>query len=145
MAAMSDFLENKIIDQVFRGQAYTFPATIYVGLFTTSPSDTAGGTEVSGNNYSRVAVTSSLANWAGTQGSGTTVASTGNTGVTSNNTQITFTTPSANWGTVVAFGMFDAATGGNLLLYGTLTLAKTVNQGDMVTFPATSLSFQIDN
>lgn len=145
MAAMSDFLENKIIDQVFRGQAYSFPATVYVGLFTASPSDVAGGTEVSGNNYSRVAVTSSLANWAGTQGSGTTVASTGNTGTTSNNTQITFTTPSANWGTVVAFGMFDAATGGNLLFYGTLTLAKTVNQGDMVTFPAASLSIQIDN
>lgn len=145
MAAMSDYLENKIIDQVFRAQAYTFPTTLYVGLFTAAPSDTGGGTEVSGNNYSRTSVTASLANFAGTQGAGTTSASTGTTGTTSNNASITFATPSASWGTVAAFGIFDAASGGNLLFYGTLSISKTINQGDTVTFPAASLSIQIDN
>lgn len=145
MAAMSDYLENKLVDQIFRGQAYTFPTTVYVGLLTATPSDPGGGTEVSGSAYARVAVTSSLANWAGTQGTGTTVASSGTTGTTSNNTAITFPTPSATWGTVTAFGIYDASTSGNLLFYGTLSISKTINNGDTVTFPAASLSLQLDN
>lgn len=145
MAAMSDYLENKLIDQLFRAQAYTFPSTLYVGLLTAVPSDTGGGTEVSGGSYARVGVTASLANFAGTQGTGTTTASTGATGTTSNNASITFPTPSATWGTVAAFGIYDASTAGNLLFYGTLTINKTVNSGDTVVFPAAALSIQIDN
>ena len=145
MSAMSDYLENKLIDQIFRGQAFTFPGTLYVGLLTAAPSDTGGGTEVSGNAYARVAVTNSLANWAGSQGAGTTVASSGTTGTTSNNGTITFPTPSAGWGTVVAFGIYDASSAGNLLFYGTLSISKTINTGDTVTFPAAALSIQLDN
>jgi len=145
MAAMSDYLENKLVDQIFRGQAYTFPSTLYVGLLTAAPSDTGGGTEVSGNNYSRVAVTNSLANWAGTQGASTTSASTGTTGTTSNNASVNFPTPAATWGTITAFGIYDAATAGNLLFYGTLTITKTINQSDTVSFPPASLSLQLDN
>lgn len=145
MAAMSDYLENKIIDQVFRGQAFTFPTTLYVGLYSVAPSDTGGGTEVTGNAYARVSVAASLANFAGTQGAASTVASSGTTGTTSNNAAITFPTPTASWGSVVAFGIFDAASAGNLLFYGTLTISKTINQGDTVTFPASTLSIQIDN
>lgn len=145
MAAMSDYLENKLVDQLFRGQAFAFPANMYVGLLTAPPADGGGGTEVSGNNYARVTVAASLANFAGTQGVGTTTASTGATGTTSNNGSLTFPTPSANWGTVAAFGIYDAASGGNLLFYGNLSINKTINQGDTVTFPAGSLSIQLDN
>jgi hypothetical protein len=147
MSAMSDYLENKLIDFVFRGQTFTPPATLYIALFTTSDND-AGGTrvEVSGGSYARVAVTSSLANWAGTQGAGTTVASSGTSGTTSNNNAITFPAPTANWGTVVGLGVFDAASGGNELWYGSLTTNKTVNSGDSApAFSAAALSIQIDN
>lgn len=140
MSAMSDYLENKLIDQLFRGQSAPTTTNLYVALLTDAPSDSGGGTEVSGNNYARVAVASSLANWAGTQGAGTTVASSGTGGSTSNNNAITFPTPSATWGTVTHFGIYDASTGGNLVFYGTLTIAKTINQSDTVTFPAGSLS-----
>jgi hypothetical protein len=156
MAAFSDFAENKLIDWLLRAQAIgitgasaaagTGPTTVYVALYTTTPSDAGGGVEVSGGSYARVAVTSSLANWAGTQGAGTTVASTGTSGTTSNNNVITFPAPTANWGTIVAAGIFDATTAGNLLIWGALTTNKTVNNGDPApTFPAASLSFQIDN
>jgi hypothetical protein len=145
MAAMSDYLENKLVDQIFRGQAYTFPGTLYVGLLTAAPSDTGGGTEVSGNAYARVAVTNSLANWAGTQGATTTAPSSGTSGTTSNNTSVNFPTPTSTWGTITAFGIYDAATGGNLLFYGTLTITKTINQSDTVSFPPASLSLQLDN
>jgi len=155
MAALSDFMENKLIDWLLRAQAIgitgataaagTGPANVYVGLLTAAPTDGAAGTEVSGNAYARVAVTSSLTAWAGTQGAASTTASSGATGTTSNNAVVTFPTPSAGWGVVVAMGLYDAATAGNLLIYSALTLNKTINQGDAVTFPAASLTFQIDN
>lgn len=147
MSAMSDYLENKLIDFVFRGQPFTPSATLYIALFTTADNDAGTArAEVSGGSYARVAVTSSLANWAGTQGSGTTVASAGTGGTTSNNVAITFPAPTAGWGTIVGMGIFDAATGGNELWYGALTTSKTVNSGDAApSFTAGSLSIQIDN
>lgn len=140
MSAMSDYLENKLVDQLFRGQAAPTTTNLYVGLLTAAPSDSGGGTEVTGNNYSRVTVASSLANWAGTQSAGSTVASSGTGGQTSNNNAITFATPSGTWGTVTHFGVYDEASAGNLLFYGALTIAKTINQSDTVTFPAGSLT-----
>lgn len=139
MSAMSDFLENSLVDQIFRGQTAPTTSTLYIGLYTSAPSDTGGGTELSGSGYARVSVTSSLANWAGTQSTGSTVASSGTGGATSNNGAITFPEPTSGWGQVQAFGVFDAATGGNLLFHGSLTINKTINEGDTVTFPAGSL------
>lgn len=140
MSAMSDYLENKLIDQLFRGQTAPTTSTMYVGLYTSAPSDVGGGTEVSGGAYARVAVGSSLSNWAGTHAAASTDASSGTGGQTSNNNAITFPTPTAGWGTVTYFGIFDAATSGNLLFWGQLTIAKTINQADTVTFPPASLS-----
>jgi len=137
---MSNYLENKLIDQRFRGQTAPATSTLYVGLLTSAPSDAGGGTEVSGGAYARVATASSLANWAGTQAAGSSTASSGTGGQTSNNAAITFPTPTAGWGTVTHFGIYDAASGGNLLFHGALTIAKTINQADTVTFPAASLS-----
>lgn len=147
MAAMSDYLENKLVDFLFRGQTFTPPATLYVALFTTGDNDAGSArVEVSGGSYARVAVPSSMANWAGTQGAGTTVASNGSSGTTSNNNAITFPAPTANWGSIVGLGIFDAATGGNEWEYGALTTPKTVNSGDSApTFSAAALSIQIDN
>lgn len=140
MSAMSDVLENKFIDWFFRAQAFGItgasagagsgPTTLYVGLLTAAPSDAGGGTEVSGGSYARVAVTSSLANWAGTQSAGSTTASSGTGGQTSNNSAIAFPAPTANWGSVTHFGIYDASSGGNLLIWGALAVAKTVNNGD---------------
>lgn len=145
MAALSDFLENKLIDHILRGQPYTAPTTVYVALFTAPPTDAAGGTEVSGGGYARVAIASSLANWAGTQGAGTVTSSTGTSGTTSNNAVITFPQSSASWGTIVGFGIFDALTGGNMLIFGGLTASVAVPSGVTASFAAGQLSFQIDN
>jgi len=155
MAAFTDFAENKLIDWIFRGQPIGFngastgvgPANLYVGLLTGNPTDSTAGTEVSTTltGYTRVAVLSSLGNWAGTQAANSTTASSGNTGTTSNNNPITFPVPSATWGLVTGVGIFDTATGVNLLAYSALTASKTINTGDTVSFPAASLTFQIDN
>lgn len=146
MSSMTDYLENKIIDWFIRGQAYTPSGTVYIGLLTAAPSDSAAGTEVTGGSYARVAVTCSMSNFAGTQGAGTTAASSGSGGTTSNNGAITFPAPTANWGTVTHMGIYDAPTGGNLLIYAALATSKTVNSGDPApTFPAAALTVQIDN
>jgi hypothetical protein len=146
MAAMSDYLENKLIDQLFRGQAYTFPSTLYFGLLTAAPTDSSAGTEVSGGSYARVGVTASLANFAGTQSSGSTTASSGTGGTTSNNSAITFAAPSANWGVVTHMAIYDASSAGNLLAYAALTASKTINNGDAApSFAAAAFTFQIDN
>jgi hypothetical protein len=130
MAAASDFLENKLVDWLLRGQSFTPPATVYVALLTAAPSDSGGGTEVTGGSYARVAVGSSLANWAGTQSAGSTTASSGTGGQTSNNSAIAFPTPTANWGTVTHFALYDAASAGNLLIQAALTTARTINTGE---------------
>jgi hypothetical protein len=146
MAALSDYLENKLIDALLRAQAFAMPATTYVGLLTSAPTDAGGGAEVSGGSYARVAVASSLANWAGTQGAASTAVSTGTTGTTSNNAAIAFPAPTANWGVVTHFGVYDAANAGNLLFFGALGASKTVNNADSApSFGIGALTFQLDN
>lgn len=145
-AAMSDYLENKVTDWLLRGQTFTAPVTQYFGLATTSGSDVACGTEVTGGSYARVAVTSSLANFAGTQAAGSTTASSGTNGTTSNNVAITFPAPTANWGSVVEYCVFDASTAGNLLYRSALGTGKTINNGDSApSFAIGAATFQIDN
>lgn len=130
MSQMSDFLENKLVDHILRNRSYSVPTTIYVALYTASPTDADSGTEVSGGAYARVQVGPSDAAWKSTQGTTTAVASSGTGGVTSNGSAITFPTPTANWGAITHFGIRDAVTAGNLLIWGALTASKNVNNGD---------------
>lgn len=144
MSSLTDVFENQLIDFIFRAQALTLPGSLHIGLFTVAAGEAGGFTEVTGGSYARAAVVRSLANFAGTQAAGSTVASSGTGGVTSNNGVITFPAPTANWGSIVGFGIFDATTGGNLLIYAPLAQAKTVNNGDAApTFPAAALGFTL--
>lgn len=130
MSNLTNFAENKVIDALLRGQALGTPATWYIGLFTADPGETGAGTEVTGGSYARVAVTASLANFAGTQSAGSTTASSGTSGATSNNAAITFPAPTANWGSITHVGICDASASGNVWVWIPLTIAKTVNNGD---------------
>src|SRR3954464_1462684 len=105
---ISDYLENKILGHVTGQTSYTAPTTTYAALYTTAPTDAGGGVEVTGTGYARIAVT-----W-GTPASGSIT-----------NTNI-LRFPAASgagsaWGTVVAIGIFDALSSGNLLWYGNLS------------------------
>lgn len=145
MSNLTNFLENALIDWIFRGQtAPTLGASLHVALFTAAPSDAGGGTEVTGGSYARAAVTRALANFAGTQSAGSTTASTGTGGATSNNGTVAFPAPTANWGSITHFAIMDAASGGNMLIWGALAQAKTVNNGDAApTFAAGDLDFTL--
>lgn len=128
----SDYLCNKLVDFIFRGQAFTFPATLYSAMFTASPNNAGGGTEVIGGvGYARVAIVGSLTAWSGTQSAGSTAASSGSSGLISNNaaiSQVAALTTGA-WGTLPATGEYDASSGGNLIFWAPLNAAKTVPSG----------------
>jgi len=156
MSAQSDNFENKYIDWLFRAQALGLNgatagagsglATLYISLKVAADTDAAQGAEVSGGGYARVPVVSSLANWAGTQGAGSTAVSSGTSGTTSNNVAVTFPTPTGAWGQAVGFGVHDSLTGGTELYYGALAAPKTINNGDPApSFAPGALTIQVDN
>lgn len=126
MANATDFYENRLIDQWFRGQAVTIPGTLYVGLFKADPGEAGSlAQEVTGGSYARVAVTSNATNW-------TAGADAGSAKRTSNGAAITWPSPTADWGTVTHWAILDAATlgAGNVLVYGALGTARTILSGD---------------
>lgn len=125
----SDYLANRLIDLVFRGQAYSYPGTSYHGLMTAAPSNSGGGTEVSSGGYARVAFDNSLVNWSATDGPGDTGASEGTSGESSNNAAIVWPSPSSSWGSVGWHQERDASSGGNLLFWAALDNAVTVSAG----------------
>lgn len=124
MAEMSNYLENALINATLRATTYTAPATVYVGLFTSDPTDAGSGTEVSGGSYARQSATfTAPAN-----------------GVTTSNADITFPQATANWGTVGWIGIFDALTTGNLLYHTALDASKTIETGDIFKINSGNLS-----
>lgn len=144
--ALNDYAENKLLDALMRAQSIGAPATQYFGLATDTCSDSAAGTEPSGSAYARVAVTASLANWAGTQSAGSTTASSGSGGTSSNNNAITWPTSTGSWGNLQSVRMYDASSAGNSWWCINLSAALNVSgSGFTVSFPAGSLQIQIDN
>lgn len=131
---MTDFLSNEMIDEIFRGQAYTWPTSLFGRLYTTSASSAGGGTEVSSGAYSRPELPATTTALSGTQSAGSTAASSGTSGRTSNNAALTFPAPTADWGDIKGDGFGDASTSGNLLFFSDYTAgggpgAKTVSNG----------------
>lgn len=121
----TDYLEDKILRHVFANTSYTPPATIYVGLFTVAPTDTGGGTEVSGTSYARQSGTFTVS------GTGTTA---------TNSANIEYPAAGSAWGTVVAVALFDASTGGNMLAWADLASSRVIASGDVFRIPASGLT-----
>lgn len=133
MGSFTDYLENEMLDHVFGGGDYSRPVTLYIGLSTTTITDAGGNiTEPSGGNYSRAAVTNNSTNFPAAS-----------SGAKSNGTKIEFSTPSAGWGEVTDFFVADASSSGNILGYGQLTIAKTINNGDPAYFDIGELDISL--
>ena len=116
MSAMSDYLENEILDHILGTGAYTMPTTVYVGLSTGSFGDDNSGTELSGSGYARQSISFGAAA----------------SGTASNDAAVEFPAATGSWGTVSHFGIFDAASSGNLLIHGALTASKVIETGDIL-------------
>jgi hypothetical protein len=123
MSAMSDHLENEILDHILSVGSYTMPSAVYLGLSVASMGDDASGTELSGSGYARQAVTFSAASG----------------GTTSNSAAITFPTATGSWGSIGYWSLWDASSSGNMLLHGAFSSAKTIASGDVLRVSAGDL------
>ena len=132
MAAASDYLENKVNDHVWGGGDYVRPATVYVALFTSAPTDAGGGTEVTGGSYARAAVTNNTTNFPASAA-----------GAKANAAAISFATATAAWGTITHIGVFDALTAGNLLVHAALSAPKTIQNGDTFSLSIGALTVSV--
>ena len=115
MAEFSNYLENALINATLRNTTYTSPAAVYVGLYTSDPTDANTGTEVSGGSYTRTAVTMGAPS----------------NGVSTNTAAVEFPQASGSWGTVGWIGILDASSSGNLLYHTALDTSKTISSGDI--------------
>ena len=124
MAEMSNFLENALVNATLRNTTYTSPATVYVALFTTDPTDAASGTEVTGGSYARTSVAFAAPS----------------NGASASSADCTFPTCTSTWGTVSHIGIFDASTSGNLLYHTPLDTSKLIETGDIFKIASGSLT-----
>lgn len=131
--SFSDFLENEVLDQIFGASAYAAPATLYIALSSTTPTDAGGNfTEPPAGSYARVAVTNNLTNWPAAVA-----------GSKSNGAAILFPEATGTWPTVTHFGVYDAPSGGNYLAGGALGASKTVYAGNQLQFSIGALTFTL--
>jgi hypothetical protein len=129
MGSISDYLEDKLLDHVFKTTAFSQPAGIFVALSTADPTDDGSGiAEPSGGGYARV----QSDNWD--------VAA---SRATENTDTITFPAATDNWGTITHFAIFDAITSGNMLAHGALSASQAVTPGNIVSFSAGGIDVSV--
>ena len=124
MAEISNYLENAIINATLRNTTYTSPATVYVSLWTSDPTDAGSGTEVSGGSYARTSVTFGAPS----------------NGVSTNSAAVEFPQATASWGIIGWIGINDNSTGGNLLYHTALDTTKEIDTGDVFKIASGNLS-----
>ena len=127
MTAMTDYLENALVNHVLRNSAYTSPSAVYLGLLSAVPTDSTSGTELSGNGYARQSLTFAAPS----------------AGAASTSASVTFTASGGNWTRAYAVGIYDASTAGNLLFYKPIA-GKLVKDGETLTIDSGALTVTLD-
>ena len=128
MSAASNYAENLALKWLLTTESATRPTAWHLGLFTSNPTDAGSGTEVStsGTGYGRKAIAFTVTNDTAT-----------------NSATVTFDAATSNWGTIGWVGIYDAATGGNLIFHGAVTTAKTLETGDTFQVSSGNLSITL--
>jgi hypothetical protein len=126
MSFSNDF-ETRVLQYIFTTGSVTRPTAWHVALYTAAPNDSGGGTEVTGGAYARQSVAFSVS---------------GNTAT--NSGAVEYPTATASYGTVSHVGVFDAATGGNLIAYAALSASKAIDTGDVFRIPAGDLDITLE-
>jgi hypothetical protein len=120
-------LETRVLQWALTNGSPTRPTAWWVGLFTAAPGEAGGGTEVSGNAYTREAVTFTVS---------------GN--LATNDAAIEWPTATGSWGTITHIAVFDAETSGNMLVYASLAASKSISTGDVLRIPSGDLDVTLD-
>lgn len=111
MASKSDYLENKVLDHCLGDGSFTMPASVYMALCTTVPTDASTGSTIVEANYTGYARKAVAASDLSAAASGS----------KTNSAAITFDACTAGSSTIVGFALVDASSGGNVLYWGTTT------------------------
>lgn len=105
---MTNYAAQAVANHIVGKTAIFSLPTVYAALFTAVGTDAGTGfTEVTGGSYARVATTGS--SWNAASGTGPST--------NSNASTLSFPTATGSWGTVIGWGLFDALTSGNLLVW----------------------------
>ena len=140
MSALSDYLENKLLDHLLKNTAYTQPPTLYFALFTADPGESGvtGELTIGTGAYARAAITNNNGNFPQCASSGTPTKT--------NGAPIQFPTATAAWGTVTHWAIYDVVTTGtNMLLHGALATPRYIATGDTPKIAAGAMSITITN
>lgn len=131
--SLTDAVEIDLL-KAFVGKATTIFATTvitpHIALYTTAPTESTTGTEVSGSSYARQSTPS--ASWP-----------TPAAGSVSNTTAVLFPASTGSGYTVVGAGLCDALAAGNILRYASFT-GIVIAVGDQVNFPIGAITFTMD-
>ena len=131
MAQATTYLDNALINHLFRNNALSSPTTVYAALFTSVPNvaQNSGAELNTSGGYARQAVTFGPPL----------------TGSTGNTSTVTFGPASLPWGTITSFAIFDNATSGsgNMLVFNTLNSSVTINTSDSAQFASGTLQVSV--
>ena len=131
---ITDYAEPLLLDHFMNKETFTSPDT-FVALYTTVPSDTGGGTEVTGGAYAREQV---FEKTSGSTPRWTAAVAAAPAFVVDNAQAVAFTQATANWGIVKGWSIMDALTVGNFLWWGPLGsspgLFCGLNAGDIIQY-----------
>lgn len=126
MAAMSDYLEDALLDHVLKVAAFTVPTNLLIALFTADDGLEASTltSEITGGAYARTTATFAA----------------GASGTATNSADVSFPAATAAWGTVNYCAIIENTAGTNVLYHGSLSASKVVNSGDTFKFNTGDLS-----
>lgn len=129
MTALTNDAENRILNHLCRGTAFAPTAPLKLALFTVTPGEAGGGTEVTGGGYVRQNIT---------------FGSAASNGQISNTAAISFPVATANWGTINGAGIFDSSVTPVLIWYANASSAKTIEVNDQYVVPVGALVISAD-
>lgn len=128
--SFSSHLQNKLLNHLFDQANFSTP-DIYVSLHTSTPGESGWYELFFTDGYTRVYTY--FADWL-------LIAS----GIIQNYNEIAFPMATGYWSYVSYFGLWDNATSGNFLLYGTITPAMEIMYGDIAKFSPYDLTVTLD-
>lgn len=125
--SLSNYAENLVLNWLLTSASATRPSSFYVALSTADPTEDGSAIAEPADTYARQSATFTV---------------TGNQAVNASN--IEFPEATASWGTITHYALFDAASGGNMLMHGALNTSKLITAGDVARFIPSSITFTLD-
>ena len=132
MGSFSDYLEDAVLDHIFKFAVYTTETNLYIALCTSTPTDadtTAPAGELSGGGYLRIKCNT----WDEAAA-----------GATENTQTVTFPQATADLGTVTHFAICNKTTVGAMLAWGALSSPRVISSGDTASFATGDLDVTLD-